>query len=139
MASTKLLTKQRTALELNRLFEVATYNSSNENVTHNTFSRFDYYKARVKVGDDLFSCVLNVGTAKSDGLLQLYDVNQFTLLKKEAPTQSNEQTTSANSLESLRSASSVNSISKNGEKVNSKKGNSVKIIVFQTAPHEYPH
>lgn len=61
-----------------------------------------------------------MGAENTGGLLRLHDVNQFTLLKKEAPTQSNEQTTSASSLESLRSASLNKSISENGEIVKDK-------------------
>lgn len=119
MSNTTFEAKHRTALELDRLFEIAEYTSSNEQPDHGPFSRFDYYSARVKIGDDVYTCVLNIGAEKTGGSLRLHDVNQFTLMKKEAPTQLNEQTTSASSLESLRSASN-NSISENGETVNPK-------------------
>lgn len=120
MSNTTFEAKHRTTLELDRLFEIAEYTSSNEQPDHGPFSRFDYYSARVKIGDDVYTCVLNVGAEKTGGSLRLHDVNQFKLLKKEAPTQLNEQTTSASSLESLRSTSLDNSISENGENVNPK-------------------
>lgn len=129
MSNTTFEAKHRTALELDRLFEIADFTSSNEQPDHGLFSRFDYYSVRVKIGEDVYTCVLNVGTEQTSGTLRLHDVNQFTLMKKEAPTQSNEQTTSASSLESLRSASN-NNISENGEKVNTKKTKTTKMFAL---------
>ncbi len=130
MSNTTFAAKHRTALEVDKLFGVAEYDHSYKNPEHRIFSRFDYYTARVKIGEDIYTCMLNVGTTKSDGVLRLYDVNQFVLMKKEAPTQLNEQTTSADSLELLRSASSDNSISKNTEKVNTKQVKTSKNVKY---------
>lgn len=77
----------------------------------------------------MYTCTLNVGTTKTDGVLRLYDVNQFVLMKKEVPTQLNEQTTSADSLE-LLSSTSTNSISKNIEKVNPAQGKTSKNVKY---------
>ena len=111
------LPKQQTALELDKLLSVAEYKSTAENPTHKKFSRFDYYTARVQIGGEMYSCVLNVGeTRDGGGLYQIYDVNQFNAEKKDAPTVLKPQQGSADSLRPIRNASSTNSISQNEEK-----------------------
>lgn len=129
MSNTTFAAKHRTALEVDKLFNVAKYDHSYKNPDHRLFSRFDYYTARVKIGNDMYTCTLNVGTTKTDGVLRLYDVNQFVLMKKEVPTQLNEQTTSADSLE-LLSSTSANSISENTEKVNAKQVKTSKNVKY---------
>lgn len=124
IASASYNVKQQTALELDKLFKVAEYTTSDSSVEHSKFASFDYYKARVKVGNDFYSCVLNIGVTKTSGLYQLYDVNQFIKIKKGTPAHSSVPT-SANSVELVRNVP-TNSISENSGKVNrnGKKSNS---------------
>ncbi len=109
--------KQRTALELEKIFSIARKIGSDENVNHIKFTRFDYYSVRVQIGDNIYSCVLNIGTTKRSNLYQLYDINQFEEIKKEAPGQKTVQA-SANGVRQVRNASSTDSIFDKNEKVN---------------------
>ncbi len=124
IASSSLPVKHKTALELNKLFDVATYKTTDEHVVHKKYSRFDYYDAVVKIGRERYNCVLNVGTAKRDGTLELYDVNQFNIKKEEAPVQFNELPPSAKAPGQLRTASSINNISDSEKNVNKNPKNS---------------
>lgn len=152
IASTQFLPKQQTALELNKLIEIAEFNSTKKEVEHKKFTQFDYYTARVKVGKELYSCVVNVGTTKTGGLLQIYDINQFENIEKGTPTrksvptyaqnnefelvrsvpnadgmhEGNPTPSSANAPHSIRHIPSINSILENDGNVNPKNEESLK-------------
>lgn len=85
IAESSFLPKQQAALEIGKLFKVAKHTATAEDVEHKKFSRFDYYTARVEIGGEMYSCVLNVGLTKEKNYYQIYDVNQFETIKGDAP------------------------------------------------------
>ena len=62
--------------QLKRLVETAEPYAEDNNVLHNKFNYFRYYRAMVKYGDETYPIYLNVGKAKNDNSYHLYDVTQ---------------------------------------------------------------
>ncbi len=115
ISESSFLPKQQTALELNKLFSVAEHTATVEYAEHKKFARFDYYSARVEIGREMYSCVLNIGLTRGGNFYQIYDINQFKNIKKDAPVGSNQLPSSTKSLRPISSAS-TNSIAQNSEK-----------------------
>ena len=113
--------KNRASVSMGDIVKAAVLFDSAQNIEHPKFSAFKYYKAKVKIGEDIYECVVNVGFGKFDKAYHIYDINQFEIVsenknRSDSPIQTNprksvEQTVS-------RTTTSTDSISEKSEKVN---------------------
>lgn len=113
--------KQNAALALDKLLSAAKFFTADNDVEHKKFDSFDYFNARVKIGDEMYTCVVNVGTTKGGGLYQVYDINQFKN-EKDSPTGVSPLLGSANSLRQVSRESFDNHYTQENEKVNTSEG-----------------
>lgn len=67
--------KIRVSPELGRLIENSRFLDLRK-ADHGIFNKFAYYEARVAIGRDIYSAILNIGI-RTNGESTLYDVNQF--------------------------------------------------------------
>ncbi len=74
---TKYEVKNRTAVSMDDIVRVARLYAQDSNIEHSKFNFFKYYSAKVKIGDDIYSFVVNVGRGKYDNTYHIYDINQF--------------------------------------------------------------
>lgn len=62
--------------QIKKLVETATLFAEDNDVEHNKFNYFCYYKATVKYGQEIFPIYLNVGRGTNDGKYHIYDITK---------------------------------------------------------------
>ena len=62
--------------KIKELVETARVFAEDRNAEHNKFDRFWYYKADVRLRNEQYPLYINVGKAKNDGSLHIYDITK---------------------------------------------------------------
>ena len=76
-AHTKYIPKLSIGYNFKEVVESAMLFDKADNIEHNKFSSFKYYRTIFKIGDTTYNGVVNVGFGKFDKKYHIYDINQI--------------------------------------------------------------
>ncbi len=104
--------------KIKELIETAQLYAEDSQVEHPKFDFFCYYQAMVQYDGEVFAVYLNVGRAKNDGQYHLYDITKK--IRDTADRMNGLERPKPNEGYAIKNGVSMDSISENGENVNSK-------------------